>query len=199
MATNTPQQLIDTIFENCIAQSHAMAKSMAKEIKRGVKGRNHKVNPSGITMTEGTITFRHLDVDYSMRENAVVTTKTEPQFKYLDSNVTKNGNIVTIETRLPNYAYFVEHGRAPGKQPPIKPIMEWCRLQGLDTERAPWAMAAKIARDGTQGTPYLYLLNRFQNNIHSLARGWVTAFFKAHYKDIAYDGTELPREIHLDL
>ena len=193
------QELVERIYQNCLAQSHALAKSMAKEIQRGIKDKGHKVNPSGITMKEGTITFNTLRVQRGNIGGGTIETKTDSAFKYLDSNVSKTATGAVIETRLPNYAYFVEYGRKPGKRPPIKPIREWCKVQGLDTERMPYAMANTIAKKGTTGTPYLYLLDRFQRNISSLAKGWVVDFLNARYNDTTYLGTELPRKIDIKL
>ena len=60
---------------------------------------------------------------------------------------------VLIESQLPDYAYWVEHGRGPGKQPPIKNLVAWCIRHSM--KGAEWALAKKIARDGTKPHPFL--------------------------------------------
>lgn len=60
---------------------------------------------------------------------------------------------ILIESQLPDYAYWVDKGRGPGKQPPIKNLVEWCNRHSM--KGAEWALAKKIARDGTKPHPFL--------------------------------------------
>lgn len=46
-----------------------------------------------------------------------------------------------------SYIYYQVHGRGPGKMPPIDNIKAWVEVKQL--ELSPWAVAYKIARDGT--------------------------------------------------
>ena len=51
------------------------------------------------------------------------------------------------------YAYFVEHGRAPGTLPPISAIKRWVITKGIagnDATSMAWAIAKSIAKKGTQ-------------------------------------------------
>ena len=45
--------------------------------------------------------------------------------------------------------YFLEHGRAPGKMPPISAMEDTIKNRGL-TGYSPWAMAKSIAENGTR-------------------------------------------------
>ena len=56
------------------------------------------------------------------------------------------------------YAWFVEHGRKPGKMPPPNIMAQWLRKKHrVPNEEAPsrgFALARKIAREGTQAHPF---------------------------------------------
>jgi hypothetical protein len=45
------------------------------------------------------------------------------------------------------YARELVFGRKPGAMPPVEPLAEWAKAKGLTI--SPWAIAKKIARDGT--------------------------------------------------
>jgi hypothetical protein len=65
---------------------------------------------------------------------------------------------VTIETDFPDYAYYVEHGRRPGKMPPVKNLVEWCKRHGMSG--AEFAIAKNIAKRGTKPHHFLTPLDR---------------------------------------
>lgn len=64
-----------------------------------------------------------------------------------------------------DYTYYMQHGRKAGKMPPIQTIEQWILARGIrpiqekmNTNALAWAIAKKIARDGTKrmqagGTP----------------------------------------------
>ena len=64
-----------------------------------------------------------------------------------------------------DYTYYMQHGRKAGKMPPIQAIEQWILARGIrpiqekmNTNALAWAIAKKIARDGTKrmqagGTP----------------------------------------------
>lgn len=72
--------------------------------------------------------------------------------------VTATPTGVTIESHFPDYAYFVEHGRRAGKQPPIRSLTAWCRLHGMAGRE--FALAKSIAKHGTRGKHFLTPLDR---------------------------------------
>jgi len=99
------------------------------------------------------------------------------------------------------YAWFIEFGRKPGKMPPIQPLADWVhtkrlagsysikkghrRLGGKKRKEAEdlsmaYAIATKIARDGTKPFPFLTVAFRQSKQaaldvfIRMLARGMVT-------------------------
>lgn len=48
-----------------------------------------------------------------------------------------------------------EFGRRPGAMPPVEPIRRWAKRKGID-EDAAFAIAKKIAREGTPPAPFLF-------------------------------------------
>lgn len=50
----------------------------------------------------------------------------------------------------PAKAYWMQHGRGPGKQPPLDDIAQWCRDNRIPSEAA-YPIARKIGKEGTQG------------------------------------------------
>lgn len=58
---------------------------------------------------------------------------------------------VIVDVRVSNTApksYFRIIGRAPGKQPPIKAIQQWCKVKGIDVNAA-YPIAKAIGQKGT--------------------------------------------------
>lgn len=49
------------------------------------------------------------------------------------------------------YAYWVEHGRRPGRYPPIDAVAGWARRHGIH----PFVLARAIARRGTRAQPFV--------------------------------------------
>ena len=56
-----------------------------------------------------------------------------------------------------DYTYYMQHGRKAGKMPPIQVIEQWILARGIrpiqekmNTNALAWAIAKKIARDGTK-------------------------------------------------
>lgn len=45
--------------------------------------------------------------------------------------------------------YWMEHGRGPGKMPPINSMEDWIKVRGLN-DYNPWAVAKSIALNGTR-------------------------------------------------
>lgn len=71
----------------------------------------------------------------------------------------KNNNIeATMD--LPNYATYLDKGRLPGKQPPLKVITAWCVRKNID-KRAAYPIARKIGRFGLPATNFLDPWNKF--------------------------------------
>lgn len=56
------------------------------------------------------------------------------------------------------YAFFVEYGRRAGKMPPPDMLIEWCRkklrLPAKIAKARGWAIARKIAKQGTRPHPF---------------------------------------------
>ena len=113
-------------------------------------------------------------------------------------SVTKNASIITIETHFPSYAYFVEYGRAKGKNPPIEPIKEWCRIKNLPNGME-WYIQKQIGKRGTKGKHFLEPLKRMLEMVNKTLQQVSKVEFVATYNNLVYEGTELLRETKLTL
>lgn len=81
--------------------------------------------------------------------------------------VKKNGQGYSITTGLPSYTIYLDKGRKPGKQPPMKNILEWCKRKGINKKWA-FPIARKIGRMGLPGTGFLDPLRNFRSTIPEL-------------------------------
>lgn len=76
-----------------------------------------------------------------------------------------NGTLFQLYFNLPDYWYYAENGRGPGKFPPPDAIMKWIQYKRLvptsrggkipTTKQLVYLISRKIARDGTKGKPFL--------------------------------------------
>ena len=113
-------------------------------------------------------------------------------------SVTKNGQVITIETHFPAYAYFVEYGRAKGKNPPIQPIKEWCRIKNLP-DGMEWYIQKQIGKRGTKGKHFLEPLKRMLEMVNKTLQQVSKVEFVATYNNLVYEGTEILRQTKLTL
>lgn len=82
-----------------------------------------------------------------------------------DLDVNGDGKVITIKTHLPNYAYWVEHGRRPGRAPNPANLKDWCLRHMKHPSEAgaksfSYALAKKIAKRGTEGKHFLTPIDR---------------------------------------
>ena len=82
---------------------------------------------------------------------------------------------VVASTHLPSYAYWVEHGRGPGKMPPMGVLRNWMKIKGID-EAAEYPIRRKIAKEGTPARPFLSPLENMVKNIEAMAKGMGVKF-----------------------
>lgn len=91
-----------------------------------------------------------------------------------------------------DYTYYMQHGRKAGKMPPIQAIEQWILARGIrpiqekmNTNALAWAIAKKIARDGTKrmqagGTPAfidaIITPERVQQIIEKVGYNYVATF-----------------------
>lgn len=72
-------------------------------------------------------------------------------------NVTVTVGDLEVSLHLPSYWYYIEHGRGPGKFPPIQAIQTWMEVKHIiprenrTVPQVSYLIARKIAREGTQG------------------------------------------------
>ena len=56
-----------------------------------------------------------------------------------------------------DYTFYLANGRAPGKRPPIQPLVEWVGykfgITGKEAKSMAFAVATKIAKEGTDYYP----------------------------------------------
>lgn len=63
--------------------------------------------------------------------------------------ITTSGNIITVETQFPDYAYWANKGRGTGKMPPDTPIRDWVKKHNI-SEDAVWPIRKKMADEGSK-------------------------------------------------
>lgn len=67
----------------------------------------------------------------------------------------------SIDLTLPSYYQFVDSGRKAGKNPPVRPIIEWIKRekikleQGMTITSLAYAISRSIGRDGTKSRPFI--------------------------------------------
>ena len=72
-------------------------------------------------------------------------------------NVTVTVGDLEVSLHLPSYWYYIEHGRGPGKFPPIEAIQNWMTAKHIvpredrTVPQVSYLIARKIAKEGTQG------------------------------------------------
>ena len=71
---------------------------------------------------------------------------------YQTLKVTALGNDgkVSLQLSMEDYGAFVDKGRKPGKQPPLKSIIAWCKSKNIDKSLA-FPIARKIGEKGIKG------------------------------------------------
>lgn len=99
-------------------------------------------------------------------EDILKTIDTKPMIDRISQEYNAQGYIgrfpSTLRTTITNttiqfwsaqYVWFMLHGRDAGKMPPIAAIRDW--IDRYNIPRNEWAVAKKIARDGTTGNNFL--------------------------------------------
>lgn len=71
----------------------------------------------------------------------------------LESRIIKTamGTDYTLEILANDYLKFVDEGRRPGKQPPLRAIQRWVRIKGINPKAA-YPIARKIGEKGIKAT-----------------------------------------------
>lgn len=64
-------------------------------------------------------------------------------------NITESGNIITVETQFPDYAYWANKGRGTGLMPPDAPIRNWVKRHNI-SEDAVFPIRRKMANEGSK-------------------------------------------------
>ena len=62
------------------------------------------------------------------------------------------------------YGLWIDMGRKPGKQPPLREIQEWCRIKGIPQEAA-FPIARKIGRFGFKGINFTKPFEKAYKNL----------------------------------
>lgn len=90
-------------------------------------------------------------------------------YKQLKLIVRPKQNSIEISTGLPDYAVFVDKGRHPGKQPPLKSIIAWCKSKGIEKSAA-FPIARKIGERGIKPTNFMKPFSQFRDLIEELTK-----------------------------
>lgn len=64
-------------------------------------------------------------------------------------NITERGDIITVSTEFPDYAYWANRGRGPGKMPPDAPIRDWVKRHNI-AEDAVFPIRRRMAEEGSK-------------------------------------------------
>ena len=67
-----------------------------------------------------------------------------------------------IILEAPDSTPYILFGRRPGKLPPIRPIISWCKQYGITS--SPWAVRYNIGKRGTKGNNFI------KKNEHNIAK-----------------------------
>jgi len=81
--------------------------------------------------------------------------------KQLKLKVEVKDNTIQITDILPSYSIFVDKGRRPGKQPPLKSIESWCKSKGIPRDAA-FPIARNIGLKGIKPTNFMKPLEKFR-------------------------------------
>ena len=71
----------------------------------------------------------------------------------LHYGIVENEDSISTVFSMLGYGTYVDKGRPPGKQPPLKGIKDWCRLKGIP-ETAAFPIARNIGRYGIPATNF---------------------------------------------
>lgn len=90
-------------------------------------------------------------------------------------DIRKQGTTYQLVRSMLDYGVYVDQGigRGPGKQPPVKPIMEWIRLknipipQQMDIESFAYAISKNIGKRGTDPKPRPFITPSIESVLSS--------------------------------
>ena len=105
-----------------------------------------------------------------------------------------NGNLFELYFNLPDYWYYAENGRRPGKFPPPDAILKWIQFKRLvpnpgrngkipDTRQLVYLISRKIALQGTEGK-HLFEKTLDDPNLEKLADNLVELITAQFEKEI---------------
>ena len=109
------------------------------------------------------------DAQMNLRDNTSVVTgllRQSGKVQKVDEDNLDVGFFDTLN-RQSGYAFYVEYGRRAGRMPPPDELAQWAykKFQLHDRKQAlqaGWALAIKIAREGTQ--PHLFFVPAIEKN-----------------------------------
>lgn len=102
--------------------------------------------------------------------------KEETRFEVVLNRQYNSQRLTSLKLVAPDYVYYIENGRRPGKQPPRSAIVEWLEVkniqpQDISLESLAFLIARKIGRDGIEPKHIIKELTaQYRDDIKSAAR-----------------------------
>ena len=82
----------------------------------------------------------------------------------IDYRLVEDAEIIRMEITAEKYLEWVDKGRKPGSYPPIKPLIQWVKIQGLNTGVA-FAIQKTIFKFGIKPTNVIQkVVNEFETS-----------------------------------
>lgn len=111
--------------------------------------------------------------------------------KSLNYKLKKDGEAVLLVIESEKYLEFIDKGRRKGTYPPIKPLLEWTRIKGMN-KGAAYAIQKSIFKFGIPPTNIISkVVNRFETS-DELRTKYETTMVEAIIKQI--NDNKIPEE-----
>lgn len=90
-------------------------------------------------------------------------------YKSIKSKMIIHKDSVELVISMPGYGKYVDEGRRPGKQPPLKSIQKWCKSKGIKQQFA-FPIAKKIGERGIKGIHFTTPAHNVKSLLNDIAK-----------------------------